>query len=161
MASARIRPATPEDAEAIARVYTESAEHHALIDPERNHVPDRAAIAERYRSGQQHPEDSDETITLVAEDDGQVLGFLDARLLRPFDPMYRPTTYCFVADVAVTAAHRSHGIGEQLMRAAEQWAREQGADFVSLEYHTENPRAAAFYERLGYRPASVVAIKRL
>jgi ribosomal protein S18 acetylase RimI-like enzyme len=161
MASVKIRPAVPEDAEAITRVYTESAELHAAIDPERNHVPDIAMIAERYRSGRQHPEDGMEAITLVAEDAGEILGFLDAHLLRPFDPMYRPMTYFFIADIAVTTAHRSRGIGEQLMRAAEQWASEHGADFVSLEYHVSNPRAAAFYDRLGYRPASAVAIKRL
>lgn len=157
----RIRPATPDDAEAITRVYMESAEQHALIDPERNHVPDPVAIEERYRTGRQHPDDGAEAITVVAEAGSRVVGFLDARLLRPFDPMYRSTTYCFIADVAVSAAHRSQGIGEQLMRAAEEWARQHGAEFVSLEYHTGNSRAAAFYERLGYRPASVVAIKRL
>ncbi len=161
MASVRIRPATPEDAEAITRIYTESAEHHARIEPERNHVPDPAAIEERYRRGAQHPDDDGPTITLIAETDGAVLGFLDARLVRPFDPMYRPMTYCFVADIAVSAAHRSEGVGEQLMRAVEAWAQEQGANFVSLEYHIGNTRAAMFYERLGYRSASVVAIKRL
>jgi len=161
MASVLIRPAVPEDAKAIARVYTESAQHHALIDPERNHVPEPKVIEERYRSGQQHPEDGEESITLVAENHGQVLGFLDARLLQPFDPMYRPMTYCFIADIAVTSAYRSSGIGEQLMCALERWAAERGAAFISLEYHNSNLRAAAFYERLGYRPASVVAIKGL
>jgi GNAT superfamily N-acetyltransferase len=161
MASVRIRPATPEDAEAITLVYTESAEHHARIDPERNYVPDRIAIEERYRSGRQHPDDAEVTLTLVAEADGGIAGFLDARLLQPFDPMYRPATICFIADIAVAAAHRSQGIGEQPMRAAEDWARERGAEFVTLEYHSGNPRAGSFYARLGYRNVSVVAIKRV
>jgi GNAT superfamily N-acetyltransferase len=161
MASVQIRPATPEDAEGITRVYLESAEHHARIDPERNHVPDRATIRERYRAGQQHPSSASGAVTLVAEAGGEILGFLDARIDRPLDPMYRAMTYCFIADIAVAEPHRSQGMGEQLMRAAEEWGRRNGADLVVLEYHTANPRAAEFYARLGYRPASMVAFKRL
>jgi hypothetical protein len=36
------------------------------------------------------------------------------------------------------------------------------ADFASLEFHIENKRADLFYQkRMGYRPASITAIKRL
>jgi ribosomal protein S18 acetylase RimI-like enzyme len=45
--------------------------------------------------------------------------------------------------------------------SAEEWGRRNGAEFVSLEYQYDNQRAAAFYERMGYRPASMVAIKWL
>ncbi|HYK18857.1 MAG TPA: hypothetical protein VEV37_12590, partial [Bryobacteraceae bacterium] len=37
-------------AEAITFVYMQSAELHARLDPERNHVLDRWAIVERYRT---------------------------------------------------------------------------------------------------------------
>jgi GNAT superfamily N-acetyltransferase len=161
MASVQIRTATPEDAEAITRIYTESAELHALLEPERNHVPDRSAIEDRYRRGAQHPDDVRETVTLVAEVAGQIVGFLDARLTQPLDPMYRPATYCFIADIAVAADRRGQGAGRALMQATEQWAAEHAAEFVLLEYHAKNERAAAFYAELGYRSGSVVAVKRL
>src|ERR1700729_2615157 len=132
MASVSVRRATPEDAEAILFIFMQSAELHARLDPERNHVPGRDEILERYRMGGQHPEDSIAAVTLVAEEAGQVVGFLDARLTKPFDPMYRPTTYCFIADIAVAADQRSQGVGRALMRAAEQWAAEHGAEFVLL-----------------------------
>jgi GNAT superfamily N-acetyltransferase len=161
MASAQIRQATPEDAEAILFIYMQSAELHARLDPDRNHVPDRAEILERYRTGAQHPEDSVAAVTLVAEETGQVVGFLDARLTKPFDPMYRPATYCFIADVAVAEAQRGKGVGRALLKAVEQWAAEQGAEFVLLEYHAGNERAVRLYEELGYRSGSVVAVKVL
>ena len=161
MASVQIRQAIPEDAEGIARVYLESAEHHARIDPERNHVPGRAMIEERYRASRQHPVSASGAVTLVAEAGGEILGFLDARIDHPFDPMYRQMAYCFIADVAVAESHRSQGIGQQLMRTAEEWGRLNGAELVVLEYHMANPRAAEFYARLGYRPASMVAVKRI
>jgi ribosomal protein S18 acetylase RimI-like enzyme len=161
MASVRIRRATPEDAEAITFIYMQSAELHAQLDPERNHVPDRASIVERYRTGGQHPGDVKEAITFAAEQSGRVAGFLDAWLMHPFDPMYRPAMYCFIADVAVEERWRGTGIGRELMRAAEQWAAERGAEYVLLEYHAGNKRAAALYAELGYRSGSVVACKRL
>jgi hypothetical protein len=36
-----------------------------------------------------------------------------------------------------------------------------GAEFASLDYVADNDRAARLYHRLGYRPASVIAVKRL
>lgn len=137
----------------------QSAEHHAQIDPVRNHVPDPDAIVERYREGRQHPSNGMAHTTLVAEDSGVIVGFIDARIDEPFDPMYKPVKYCFIADIAVDSDRRGQGIGEQLMRAIEAWAREQGAEFVVLEYHMGNPRAADLYARLGYRRASIVAVK--
>lgn len=164
MASARIRCATPEDAEAITFIYMQSAELHARLDPDRNHVPDQAEIEERYRTGAQHPEDAKASITLVAEDAGRLVGFLDARIIEAydaFDPMYRPATYCFVADVGVDEERRREGIGRALMHAIEQWAQEWDADFLLLEYHVGNTPAATLYERLGFRSGSMVACKRL
>ena len=156
-----IRAAAPADAEAITRVYMDSAEHHAAADPERCYVPDRVAIVERYREGRQHPESDLPAITLVAEQNGEITGFLDAQIQQPFDPMLRPVLYCFIADIAVAASHRNQGIGEQLMRAAETWARENGAIFTSLLYNQGNSRAARLYERLGYSTGSVGMLKRL
>ncbi len=161
MAPVRIRNATSDDARAITRVYMESAEHHAHLDRENCHVPDRAVIEERYRQGRQHPESELPTVTLVAEAEGEIVGFLDAQIQLPFDPMLRPIRYCFVADVAVAAARRNEGIGANLMHAAEEWAREQGAGAVSLLYNSGNSRVAEFYSRLGYRAGSVGMMKRL
>ena len=161
MQPVRIRPATTEDAEGIASVYLQSAEHHAAIDPERYYVPDRAAILERYRSGAQHPRLGPDCITLVAEMENDLAGFADARLEHPGDPMHRPMLYCYLVEIAVAAEHRSRGIGKLLLEAVERWGSEHGASFVSLEYNTKNPRAAAFYQRMGYQPASVFTIKWL
>ncbi|HYL75716.1 MAG TPA: GNAT family N-acetyltransferase, partial [Bryobacteraceae bacterium] len=144
MASVLIRRATPDDAPAITRVYMESAEHHAAIDPEHCEVPDRTAIEARYRQNHQHPDPESPAITLVAESDGEIVGFLDAQIQVPFDPMLRRTPFCFIADVAVAASHRSQRIGEQLMQAIEKWAHEQNAGFLAIIYNPRNSRVAEY-----------------
>lgn len=47
---------------------------------------------------------------------------------------------------------RSRGIGTALIRAAEGLAGERGPTVVGIGVGKDNPRAAALYDRLGYRP---------
>jgi GNAT superfamily N-acetyltransferase len=158
-----IRSSASEDADGITRVYLESAEHHARLDPARYGIPSSAAIAARYRDGQQHPlQSAAEAITLVAELNNEIVGFLDARLDRSPDPMHKHLLYCVIVEIAVSRGHQSRGIGGRLLEAAEAWGREHGANFSSLEYLAENARAAEFYcRRMGYRAAHITAIKSL
>ena len=160
-AEVAIRPAASKDADGIARVFVESAEHHARLDPERYWLPAVETVSARYREEQQHPPDGT-GLTLVAELAGEIAGFVDARLERSQDIMHREMLYCHVAEIAVRIPHQHQGIGRGLLLAAEEWGRRQGAEFASLEYHAANAVAGFFYqERMGYRVASITAIKRL
>lgn len=162
-ATITIRPAVSADADGITRAFLESAEYHASLDPERYSVPTVETISARYREGRQHPPHAaGKAITLVAELNGEIVGFIDARLEPSSDAMHREIVYCHIADVAVNHRYQNQGIGKRLLRAAEDWGCRQGAEFASLEYHTANIRAGEFYQqRMGYRTASITAIKRL
>lgn len=156
-----IRPATPADAEPIAQIFEESAEQHVMLDAEQYRIPPLPQIVERYREGRQHPEGSN-AVTLVALLNRGIVGFVDVRMEVPFDPMRQEQQYCYVAEIAVTEEQRGRGVGQELLRAAEDWGKRQGAAFVFLDYNVANTRAGKLYEqRLGYRPASIVAVKRL
>ena len=118
-------------------------------------------ISARYREGRQHPPGG-EGMTFVAELTGEIVGFIDARLEQSLDVMHRAMTFCHIAEIAVSYRRRGEGVGGQMLRAAEEWGRRQGAEFASLEYHAANTRAGSFYQqRMGYHPASITAIKRL
>jgi GNAT superfamily N-acetyltransferase len=156
-----IRPALSGDAEGITRIYLESAEYHASIDPERYSVPRFETILARYREGQHHPAMGGQGITFVAEVDGAIVGFVDAGLEQSHDLMHREITYSHVAEIAVGGQHQNQGIGGRLLQAVEDWGRKMGAEFASLEFNNKNKRAGLFYQKLGYGPASITAIKRL
>jgi GNAT superfamily N-acetyltransferase len=101
-------------------------------------------------------------ITLVAVLGDEIVGFVGAGLDRSPDPMHREIIYCRIAEISVSSRHQNQGIGVRLLQAAEDWGRRQGAEFASLDYHTANTGAGSFYQqRMGYRPASITAIKRL
>jgi hypothetical protein len=51
----------------------------------------------------------------------------------------------------VAAAYRRQGVGRELMRAALQLYREAGVDIATLEAVSENEKAIALYQQLGYR----------
>jgi ribosomal protein S18 acetylase RimI-like enzyme len=158
-----VRRAGSEDADGIARTFLESAEYHARLDPERYSAPEVETISARYREGrQQTPHGGGDGITLVAELSGEIVGFIDARLEQSLDAMHPEMIYCHIAEIASSRLYQNQGIGGRLLRAVGDWGRGQGAEFASLEYHAANTRASLFYQqRMGYRPASITAIKRL
>jgi ribosomal protein S18 acetylase RimI-like enzyme len=96
---------------------------------------------------------------ILAEDaDGSRLGF--AYLERQTDYFTgREHTHVSVLAVAHTAEGR--GVGRALLDAAEAWARRHGDPFITLNVFSQNTRARAVYERLGYGPETLRYVKPL
>jgi hypothetical protein len=78
-----IRPSKPEDAEALARSWLEGAQELIDLAPERFRLPESRGLVEFFRGDLEH--DAPDVLSLVAELDGQVVGSLEARLLRPME----------------------------------------------------------------------------
>lgn len=56
-----------------------------------------------------------------------------------------------ISNLQVPESLRSRGIGAAIVRRAEELVRERGFGRVVIAVGEDNPRAAALYERLGYR----------
>jgi GNAT superfamily N-acetyltransferase len=160
----RVRPINPErDAEAVAAALVDSSIHHSSLEPERYEVLDAAMVAEDYRRGRQHPSATppDERATLVGELDGRVVGVVDVRVAHP-GGSHRPLRYGYVAEIAVAAVARRRGVGTELLRAAEAWARERGCTYAVLDFNVRNDDARRFYrDRMSYRLAGEIVVKEL
>jgi GNAT superfamily N-acetyltransferase len=63
-----------------------------------------------------------------------------------------------VDDVFVEPEHRNRGMGRALLKSVEAWARERGADGISLQVAAANGRGRKFYEDLGFREVSVYEV---
>lgn len=71
-------------------------------------------------------------------------------------------TRLFVSALSVEATHQRRGVATRLMEAIEQWGRDRGAVFVSLDTWIHSRLSVPFYERrMGYRRASIVFEKHL
>jgi GNAT superfamily N-acetyltransferase len=88
-----------------------------------------------------------DVLFLVAEVDGRIDGYLMGQRHHTF---HANGPVVWVEEVMVAAEQRGRGIGRALMSAAEHWAREQNAAYVSLATR----RAAEFYTALGYEPSA-------
>lgn len=162
-AGIQIRPATIGDSDALAEVYLSSARHHASLDPEYYHVPDREAVIRHLREALRADSSSPERMVhLLAEVEGLVLGSAEVTLQSPnAASMIRPTVAASVG-LAVLEDERGGGIGSRLMEAAEDWARERGATLMLLDASAANRDALRFYEqRHGYRLRGMLMTKEL
>jgi GNAT superfamily N-acetyltransferase len=92
--------------------------------------------------------ESRDSVVLVAEADGEPVGFATAYFtIHSVRFGYR----AWVEELAVHPDHRSRGIGKKLLDAAKGWARQRGATHLKLDSSTARLAAHRFYER--ERPA--------
>jgi L-amino acid N-acyltransferase YncA len=138
-----VRPATTDDAEAIARIYNQGIEDRvATLETELRSAEERRAwLAER----------SPRQPVLVAVADGDVVGWAS---LNRFNP--RPA-YDHVADFSVYVARdqRGRGVGDRLLRALEERARALGYHKLVLAAFPTNAAGLRLYTRRGFREVGI------
>jgi len=135
-----IRPAAPDDAERIAALFTDEGYPSGPSD-----------IVERLARF-----DSPYSRVLVADHDGEVLGFVAVHALPRFEHSDRIVR---IMALVVEAGVRERGIGRLLMEAAEEMGAEVGAAFAEVTAGHHRPDARRLYEELGY-DGSVAAYLR-
>ena len=134
----RIRPARREDLAAVVALLQEDRLHPDPIDP----MP-----AGYVAAFEELLADPDNTV-VVAEREGLVVGTFQLTFIRQL--MRRGCLVAQVEAVHVGIPHRSHGIGEAMMRWAIDQARRRGCLRVQLTSNKVRDRAHRFYERLGF-----------
>ena len=137
MSTFTARRATLDDLDALAPLFDAYRRFYEQ--------PGDVALASAYLHARL---ERDESVILVAEGDGALLGFCQ---LYP--------TWCSVAaaqifvlyDLFVDDGVRRGGVGRALMRAAQAFGREAGAVRLDLSTARTNARAQALYESLGWQ----------
>jgi GNAT superfamily N-acetyltransferase len=85
---------------------------------------------------------------LVAEMDGKIIGTLQITFIRGLSR--RGARRAQIEAVRVAGPHRGTGLGEQIVRAAIEIARDAGCSVVQLTTDKRRTDAHRFYERLGF-----------
>jgi GNAT superfamily N-acetyltransferase len=104
----------------------------------------------------QHHEDYK---TFVATADSQVVGMVGMTKGYFYE---QNGIYVRVLALVTNTECRQHGIGKQLMEAAENWAREIGAGTILLNCGNREERKVAqqFYQKIGYQIKSSGFVKK-
>jgi GNAT superfamily N-acetyltransferase len=118
---------------------------------------DIAAFQDAYSAANLKDPPAD-SVTLIAEEDGNRLGFLHA-LPGPDGITGRSIGY--VALLAVTDEAEGRGVASLLMAGAEDWARSSGFAALSLDVFASNGRGRRFYEKNGFAVETLRMVKPL
>jgi GNAT superfamily N-acetyltransferase len=147
------------DALSLARIWVENCRYYAEMDPDSFQVPNEDGLIEWFESFFDNARE--DQLSLVAEVDGEVVGSIEARLLRPVEDANRQMlrelgeNRLSVEALIVDRAHWRSGVGTALMEAAEVWAKERGAAQSGTYTYIDSPVSVPFYEKLGYIRRSI------
>jgi GNAT superfamily N-acetyltransferase len=161
-----IRPACPGDGVAVARAWLSAAAYYADQDPGHFQLPRADGLAESWDLAAGR--DEADTLRLVAEIDGQVVGWLIARIEPPQADAAAQLarehgwTRLAVDALIVDRQHWRQGAGAALLEAAEHWGRARGAQIARLDTYAHSQVSVPFYEdRMGYQRRAIVFQKPL
>jgi len=101
------------------------------------------------------------TVVLLAESSGRIAGISVAYLMRLTGGPHVRKRSATLDSIVVDEKHRRKGIGSALLKATEEWAREQGLADVRLNVIDANKGAIPFYAAHGYRPLTRRLIKTM
>ncbi len=128
----RIRPMRPTDATGVAELATQLGYPSTADD-----------IVHRLTELDAHPR----AVALVAVDVAdEPLGWIQVECT----PSLAVGDTALIGGLVVDEAHRSGRIGTALLEAGESWAREHGAQAMTVSSRIARERAHRFYEREGY-----------
>lgn len=115
-------------------------------------LPDEAL--ERMRSVAGEPDQA----LLVADREGHLCGLLCLDLMY-YLPLGART--CRITALVIASSHQREGVGRELLRAAESWARQAGAARIEVTSAAHREEAHAFYRACGYADGAMRFVKRL
>jgi GNAT superfamily N-acetyltransferase len=141
-----VRVATPDDADAIERVRTDT-----WRDAYRGLMPDDVLDRLGYDGARRHEymetRMPPQQFVLVAEHDGAVVGFANGGPSRALDPAHPGEVYA----IYVLPSHQGHGHGARLLRRAARELVARGWHGMLIWVLRENHPSRRFYERMGGR----------
>ena len=147
--SAFIRPASADDAEALAALTTIVQGLHAENRPDQFRAASEAEIAEWYRTMLDNPRYH----VWIAEVDGRPAGYVSAgfheRPATPFTPAKR---WCELDQIAVDARFRLRGIARALFDTVVNKARAEGLRQIETVSWSFNNEAHETFRRFGFTP---------
>jgi ribosomal protein S18 acetylase RimI-like enzyme len=159
-----IREAVADDVPMLVEFLIRLDAHVAGVSPDELELT--AAGAEQLRLRIASFLDTPGKRLSVAETgDGALAGMGDIHIWHYADiwvnPERRGRRSAFIDDLWVEPDWRGRGIAHRIVEDLLAFADTAGIDELLLEYALHNPEAAAYWERLGFRPTGVRAAARL
>jgi len=154
-----IRPASPADVPAIGRLGALLVKTHHDFDPQR-FIAATPRTEHGYGSYLGSLLRDQDIVILVAEQDGEVLGYTYAGV-EGYDYMALRGPAGALYDIVVDPAHRGQGVGRMLLDATLTALEERGAPRVVLSTAEQNEPAQRLFARAGFRRTMIEMTREL
>jgi ribosomal protein S18 acetylase RimI-like enzyme len=154
-----VRAATARDVAAIGRLGALLVRTHHDFDQKR-FIAATPATAHGYGSFLGTQLDERDIIILVADRDGEVIGYTYAGV-EGTDYMSLRGPAGVVYDIVVDPAHRRQGVGRMLLDATMVALRSRGAPRVVLSTAEQNTSAQRLFDRAGFRRTMIEMTREL
>ena len=92
-------------------------------------------------------------LSFGAESDGQIIGFILARLAYLSIPL---TEVCIIHGIVVDPDYQRHGIGGKLVNALVDHCHAEGIDTIRALVEEENAELRRFAEQMGFRRSNII-----
>jgi ribosomal protein S18 acetylase RimI-like enzyme len=149
------------DGEAIARISRENTAYYSRLAPEYFKEPDQEGFVE-YIESDGDWRASPDNLSLVAEVDGQVAGYLEASLQPPHETARwqgqrdLAVPRLFINYVGTADEFKRQGVATRLVEEAEAWGRAKGAVVALCDTYIDSDLSVPFWEqRMGYKRRSI------
>lgn len=147
-----IRRAKNSDSRELGELFEEADILHRRALPQVFQKPQDAKWYEKYL--EKIFSDKNAAL-LVAEEEGELVGLVLVWVRQSANiPILVPRKFAVMENLVVKKEFRKKGIGRQLVEAAEEWIKKEGANLIELNVWEFNQGARDFYEKLGYQTVS-------
>lgn len=148
-----IRHAAHADAPALGRLGAQLMRTHYAFDAQRFLAPGEG-VESGYARFLESQSRADDSLVLVAEQDGRIVGYVYAAI-EPLSWKDLREECGFIHDLLVTEEARGGGVGTALLDRAIEWLREQQMPRVVLGTAAQNVNARRLFERRGFRSTMI------
>ena len=153
-----IREYKPEDRGSVEKCILQLNQEEYNRRPEYWADPETSIVA--YVEYLLKDADKNQGKVFVSEIEGSIIGCINVVIHTDDSPDVKIKEWAYVTDAVVLEEYRNQGIGEQLFKAAENYTRECGMEWISLNVSLGNP-ALSFYEKHGYTQRMIKLDKKL
>jgi len=153
-----IRKASIEDLEILIRLNTELFEHDYAFDDTLDIAWPDSEWGRDYFKKRINNSDS---LTLISEDEGNIVGYMIAHLTETPDHMRKDLKLAEVENTFIVVAHRRKGLGEEMYTLVEKWAKINDANLVTITASYKNNFGRNFYTKMGLTETDVTFQKKI
>ena len=150
-----LRVATLQDLQSLPNIYKEFHNFHA------ESIPDRLVSITDQQDGRDETNlfqklnkiiQSEDSEIFIAEANREPIGLAEIYLRQDeINPLTVPYRYVYPQSLIITNSYRRQGIGTQLMKMVEGWAKERGVSEIRLDIWEFNEGPLPFYRQMGYQ----------